>query len=77
MTKSAQTPFHSWLPQTLETPTPVSALMHAATMVTAGVYLIARFHPLYGMWPTMQTLVGLAGGIQGTACGSLMPASVS
>jgi NADH-quinone oxidoreductase subunit L len=54
--KSAQLPLHTWLPDAMEGPTPVSALIHAATMVTAGVYLIARFHPLYEQAPTAANI---------------------
>jgi len=59
--KSAQVPLHTWLPDAMEGPTPVSALIHAATMVTAGVYLIARMHVLFEWGPTAAD-VGAIGG---------------
>jgi NADH-quinone oxidoreductase subunit L len=61
LAKSAQIPLHTWLPDAMEGPTPVSALIHAATMVTAGVYLVARAHPLFENAPDILALTALLG----------------
>ncbi|MAF52550.1 MAG: NADH-quinone oxidoreductase subunit L [Chloroflexi bacterium] len=61
MGKSAQFPFHVWLPDAMEGPTPVSALIHAATMVAAGVYLVARLLPLFELTPNVLTFVAAVG----------------
>lgn len=61
MGKSAQVPLHIWLPESMEGPTPISALIHAATMVTAGVYLVARMSPLFEFSEVAQSLVLVVG----------------
>ncbi len=61
MAKSAQMPLHVWLPESMEGPTPISALIHAATMVTAGVFMVARLSPLYQGAPAIQTFILVIG----------------
>ncbi len=59
--KSAQVPLHVWLPDAMEGPTPISALIHAATMVTAGVFMMARLAPIYNLSPTAMSVVAITG----------------
>ena len=63
--KSAQLPLHTWLPDAMEGPTPISALIHAATMVTAGVFMVARLNPLYNLSETAMMTVAIVGGVTG------------
>lgn len=63
MGKSAQVPLHAWLPDSMEGPTPISALIHAATMVTAGIFMVSRFSPLYELAPSALSLIIVVGAI--------------
>jgi NADH-quinone oxidoreductase subunit L len=67
--KSAQIPLHTWLPDAMEGPTPVSALIHAATMVTAGVYLLVRANPVFEAAPDVQHLAAILGAVTLLAAG--------
>ena len=69
--KSGQFPLHTWLPDAMEGPTPVSALIHAATMVAAGVFLVARFYPLFQETREALTVVALVGGFTAFAAATL------
>src|SRR5690606_24794025 len=63
MGKSAQVPLHSWLPDSMEGPTPISALIHAATMVTAGIFMVARFSPVFEQSTTALSFILVIGSI--------------
>jgi NADH-quinone oxidoreductase subunit L len=69
--KSAQIPLHVWLPDAMEGPTPVSALIHAATMVTAGVYMVARLGPLYAQSETAMLVVAVVGTATALVAGTI------
>ena len=69
--KSAQIPLHTWLPDAMEGPTPVSALIHAATMVTAGVYLLVRASPIFEAAPDVQALAAILGAITLLVAGAI------
>src|SRR5947209_4153868 len=73
--KSGQFPLHVWLPDAMEGPTPVSALIHAATMVAAGVYLVARTYPLFEAVPLALTVVAVIGGFTAIFAASMGLAS--
>ena len=69
--KSAQIPLYTWLPDAMEGPTPVSALIHAATMVTAGVYMVARSSALYQLTPSTSTIVAVVGALTAILAASI------
>jgi len=69
--KSAQLPLHVWLPDAMEGPTPVSALIHAATMVTAGVFMLARCAPIFNLSPTAMAVVAVTGAVTAIFAGTI------
>ena len=71
MGKSAQFPLHVWLPDSMEGPTPISALIHAATMVTAGIFMVARMSPLYELSDTALSFIMVIGAITALFMGFL------
>jgi proton-translocating NADH-quinone oxidoreductase chain L len=71
MAKSAQLPLHTWLPDAMEGPTPISALIHAATMVAAGVFLIARMYPLFSATPATLSVIAWVGGATAIVAASI------
>jgi NADH-quinone oxidoreductase subunit L len=71
MGKSAQFPLHVWLPDSMEGPTPISALIHAATMVTAGIFMVARLSPMYNLSPSTLSFIAIIGGINALFLGML------
>ncbi len=71
MAKSAQIPLHTWLPDAMEGPTPISALIHAATMVAAGIYLVGRVYPIFQLSPDAMTIVAWIGTITAVIAASI------
>ena len=71
MGKSAQFPLHVWLPDSMEGPTPISALIHAATMVTAGIFMVARMSPIFELSDVALSVVMVIGGITSLSMGLL------